>query len=72
MDLATLVKKIHYAISEGGTGSLSTGEAVAVALVLNRPDWLKAQGYTLAEAIELIHGEGWIDAIPQAARALRG
>ncbi len=29
----------------------STGEKVAVALVLNRPDWLAEQGYTIAEAI---------------------
>lgn len=72
MDLQTLLKKVRYALEEGGTGALSTGEAIAVALVLNRADWLKARGYTMAEAIELIHAEGWISAIPQAASALRG
>ena len=30
----------------------STGEKVAVALVLNRADWLAEIGYTLPEAIE--------------------
>ena len=30
----------------------STGEQVAVALVLNRADWLEELGYTIAEAID--------------------
>ena len=30
----------------------STGEKVAVALVLNRADWLEEFDYTIAEAIE--------------------
>jgi hypothetical protein len=47
----------------------STGEKVAVALVLNRADWLEEFGYTLAEAIERA-GQEWVAMIPQMARQL--
>ena len=47
----------------------STGEKVAVALVLNRADWLAEYGYTIAEAIERA-GQEWISMIPQIARQL--
>ena len=47
----------------------STGEKVAVALVLNRADWLASIGYTLAEAIERT-GPEWIALIPAIAREL--
>jgi hypothetical protein len=47
----------------------STGEKVAVALVLNRADWLSERGYTIAEAIERA-GETWVAMIPQVARQL--
>ena len=47
----------------------STGEKVAVALVLNRADWLGEYGYTLAEAIERA-GQEWVAVIPQIARQL--
>lgn len=47
----------------------STGEKVAVALVLNRADWLAEYGYTLAEAIDRA-GQDWVAAIPQIARQL--
>ena len=43
----------------------STGEKVAVALVLNRADWLAEYGYTIAEAIDRA-GE-WVRIIPQIA-----
>lgn len=48
----------------------STGEKVAVALVLNRADWLKGFGYTLAEAIDRT-GPEWIELVPAVERALR-
>ena len=51
----------------GGLGALSTGEALAAALVLNRPDWLLAMNYTMAEAIERI-GPDWARLIPAAAK----
>lgn len=47
----------------------STGEKVAVALVLNRADWLSEMDYTLAEAIGRI-GVEWIDLVPCVARKL--
>ncbi len=47
----------------------STGEKVAVALVLNRADWLEELGYTIAEAIERA-GQEWVAIIPQIARQL--
>ena len=47
----------------------STGEKVAVALVLNRADWLAEIDYTISEAIER-SGTGWVAIIPQVARQL--
>ena len=47
----------------------STGEKVAVALALNRADWLVEQDYTIAEAIERT-GREWIEITPQIARQL--
>jgi len=47
----------------------STGEKVAVALVLNRADWLAEMRYTLAEAIER-SGAEWVPMIPQIAQRL--
>lgn len=50
-------------------GVQSTGEKVAVALVLNRADWLTEIGYTIPEAIER-SGAEWVAVIPQVARQL--
>lgn len=47
----------------------STGERVAVALVLNRADWLAELDYSIAEAIER-SGSEWVAIIPQVARQL--
>ena len=47
----------------------STGEKTAVALVLNRADWLAEHGYTIAEAIERT-GPEWVEMIPQIASQL--
>ena len=47
----------------------STGEKVAVALVLNRADWLAEFDYTIAEAIERSR-QDWVAVIPQIAREL--
>jgi hypothetical protein len=49
----------------------STGEKAAVALLLNRSDWLEEQGYTMAEAIERA-GQDWVAIIPKVARQLAG
>jgi hypothetical protein len=48
---------------------MSTGEKVAVALVLNRPEWLTEYGYTIAEAIDRT-GPAWVSLIPKVARDL--
>jgi hypothetical protein len=50
-------------------GVQSTGEKVAVALVLNRADWLVEIAYTIPEAIER-SGVEWVSIIPQVARQL--
>ena len=66
-----LFRKAHDA-KHGGRDAWSvqsTGEKVAVALVLNRADWLSACGYTIAEAIER-GGQEWVAVIPQIARRL--
>lgn len=47
----------------------STGEKVAVALVLNRADWLAEVSYTIPEAIERTGAE-WVAIIPQVASQL--
>lgn len=47
----------------------STGERVAVALVLNRADWLAEIDYSISEAIER-SGSEWVSIIPQVARQL--
>lgn len=50
-------------------GVQSTGEKVAVALVLNRADWLAEIDYTIPEAIER-SGQEWVAIIPEVARQL--
>jgi hypothetical protein len=47
----------------------STGERVAVALVLNRVEWLAEMDYSIAEAIDR-SGSEWVAIIPQVARQL--
>ena len=54
----------------GGWGVQSTGEKLASALVLNRPDGIASMGYTLAEAIDRVGAE-WMALIPAAERRLR-
>lgn len=51
----------------GGINAMSTGEALAAALVLNRPDWLAAINYTIAEAIDCI-GPEWANLVPAVAK----
>ena len=47
----------------------STGEKVAVALVLNHAEWLAEMQYTLAEAIDR-SGPEWVSMVPEIARQL--
>ncbi|WEX79479.1 hypothetical protein PYH37_006402 (plasmid) [Sinorhizobium numidicum] len=67
-ELEHIITKARDA-KNGGFGVLSTGEKLAAALVLNRPDWLADMNYTLAEAIERV-GPEWLTMIPEAARVL--
>lgn len=60
-----LVMKTREAAA-GNVGALSTGEALAAALVLNRTDWLTKMGYTIAQALDRI-GPEWVAMIPAAA-----
>ena len=48
----------------------STGEHVAVALVLNRADWLAGMGYTLADAIKRTVA-AWLELVPRVAQQLQ-
>jgi hypothetical protein len=50
-------------------GVMSTGEKVAVTLVLNRPEWLTDYDFTIPEAIDR-SGSAWVALIPQVARGL--
>lgn len=47
----------------------STGERLAVALVLNRADWLAELDYTIPQALKRI-GERWAEMVPEAAEVL--
>ncbi|PRG49292.1 hypothetical protein [Burkholderia multivorans] len=67
-ELDHIISKARDA-KHGGFGVLSTGEKLAAALVLNRPDWLAKMDYSLAEAIERV-GPAWLSLIPEAARRL--
>lgn len=67
-NLEQLVMKTRHA-SQGGFDTLSTGEKLAAALVLNRFDWLSSMNYTIAEAIERV-GTEWMSLIPLAAKAV--
>jgi hypothetical protein len=50
---------------------MSTGERLAVALVLNRHDWLTRMNYTMADAIGRV-GPAWVNEIPAVAQAING
>jgi hypothetical protein len=70
-DYEHLFRKAHDA-KRGGHEAWavqSTGEKVAVALVLDRADWLAEMQYTLAEAIER-SGQDWVSVVPHVARQL--
>ena len=68
-----LLRKVRDAATGGHSAWLvqSTGEKLAVALVLNRFDWLQAMDYSIAEAIERV-GPEWAGMIPSVAKALQG
>lgn len=62
-----LTMKAQEALLTESTDDMSIVETLAVALVLNRGDWLRDRGFTIAQALGFI-GNDWIEAIPTAAR----
>lgn len=69
MTFEHLMQKVRDA-AVSGIGGMSTGEALSVALVLNRFDWLRDLDYTIAEALHRIDDET-IPLLRQAERAWR-
>lgn len=65
-ELDRIVSK-SLAAAKGNYGVLSQGERLAAALVLNRPDWIMEEGYTLGRCIDRV-GVDWMRLIPEAAR----
>ena len=65
-----LVRLALYAHRRDTPGPLSTGESLAVALILNRADWLKDMNYTIVEALARIGAE-WSAALPDAEQTVR-
>lgn len=51
----------------GGYSVMSMGEKLAAALILNRPDWIAALDYTLADALDRV-GRDWVGLIPTASQ----
>lgn len=64
-----IVRMAQMDIDAGQLGPWSTGEKIAVCLVLDRGDWLKRIGYTMLEAIERL-GPEWLAACHVAAKEL--
>ena len=66
-----LLNRSRRAIETGHAGwaSQPISERLAIALVLNRADWLEDLGYTIADAIDLI-GKEWVSVIPRVSRQI--
>lgn len=64
------IRSCALSAHNGHFGVLSTGEKLAAALVLNRPDLLQEAGYTMAEAVARV-GVDWLQYIPEVASDLR-
>lgn len=67
MNLARVIELSKTARAAGTPGPMSIGEALTVALVLNRHDWLQQEGYTVAQALDRIDA----DTIPHLRAAER-
>ena len=64
MRLAETVKR-----NPARRGVLSTGEFLAVAMVLNKPQWLKDANYSMLEAIDRL-GPDWTQAAINVQKAM--
>lgn len=69
MQLPHILRICVEARRDNSPGPLSTGEALAAAIVLDRPEWIKAMGYTLAEAIARVDDDG--QTLPRLLKAQR-
>lgn len=67
--LAHIINVSRMAAERNNVGVLSTGEALAAAVVLNRADWLAEMGYTITEALARI-GDDWVAQLNAASQAL--
>jgi len=63
--LAIVQQAAHFGIS-----GMSLGEALTAALVLDRGDWLRERGYSIAEALDRI-GPDWAARLSEVARLFR-
>lgn len=57
MNFERIVELSRTARRAGTPGPMSVGEALTVALVLNRHDWLRDEGYTMAQALDRIDAD---------------
>ena len=64
-----IIRRLAQRVQENDKriGMLSTGEFLAVALVLNRFDLLEQAGYTMLEAVNRL-GEEWLSAAIEVQR----
>lgn len=66
-NLDTRLLAIAQRAAREGIGALSLGEALTAALVLDRNDWLRERGYSIADALDRI-GTDWAARVPAVAR----
>ena len=69
MELEHILSCARAARKYRGPGPLSTGEALAAAIVLDKSAWIKSMGYTLAEAIDRADDDG--QTVPRLLQAQR-
>ncbi|NIK10576.1 hypothetical protein FHY11_004136 [Xanthomonas arboricola] len=70
MNLQRTIEIARAAAHMGEPGTLSTGEALTAALVLNRADWLAEMDYTIAQALDRIDSDT-VQHLRDAERVLR-
>ncbi|MCS3745759.1 hypothetical protein FHY18_001320 [Xanthomonas arboricola] len=70
MNLQRTIEIARAAARMGEPGTLSTGEALTAALVLNRADWLAEMDYTIAQALDRIDSDT-VQHLRDAERVLR-
>src|SRR5690606_16589460 len=66
-NIDTRMLNIAQEAAQQGIGTMSLGEALTAALILNRCDWLRELGYSIAEALERI-GPEWTARLREVER----